>query len=117
MNSGFPPSIISVPLPAMLVAIVTALYLPAWATISASWAWNLAFNTLWGTPLFFNNSDNSSELFIEIVPTRTGCPFSYRASILSIIDFIFPFLVLYTKSALSLLITGKLVGITITSSP
>jgi hypothetical protein len=27
---GFPPSMISVPLPAMFVAIVTALLLPAW---------------------------------------------------------------------------------------
>ena len=36
MNSGLPPRMMSVPRPAMLVAIVTAPLRPAWATISAS---------------------------------------------------------------------------------
>lgn len=35
---GFPPKIMSVPLPAILVEIVIACSLPAWATISASLA-------------------------------------------------------------------------------
>ena len=37
--------VISVPLPAILVAIVTAPFSPARATISASFSWYLAFNT------------------------------------------------------------------------
>ena len=36
MNSGLPPSMMSVPRPAMLVATVTAPLRPAWATIAAS---------------------------------------------------------------------------------
>lgn len=35
---GLPPRMISVPLPAMLVDMVIAYFLPAWATISASLA-------------------------------------------------------------------------------
>ena len=38
-NSALPPSMMSVPRPAMLVATVTAPNLPAWATISASFSW------------------------------------------------------------------------------
>ena len=40
----------SVPRPAMLVATVTAPSLPAWATISASFSWFLAFSRLWRMP-------------------------------------------------------------------
>ena len=36
MNSGFPPSMMSVPRPAMLVATVTAPFTPARAMIAAS---------------------------------------------------------------------------------
>ena len=46
MYSALPPSMMSVPRPAMLVATVTAPNLPAWATISASFSWCLAFSTL-----------------------------------------------------------------------
>ncbi len=45
MNSALPPSRMSVPRPAMFVAIVTAPFRPAWATISASCAWYFAFST------------------------------------------------------------------------
>ena len=45
-NSGLPPSKISVPRPAIFVAIVTAPTRPAWAIISASFKWFLAFKTL-----------------------------------------------------------------------
>ena len=51
MNSGLPPSRMSVPRPAMLVAMVTMPRRPAWATISASRSWNLALSTTWRTPL------------------------------------------------------------------
>ena len=50
MNSGLPPRMMSVPRPAMLVAIVTAPRRPAWATISASRSWYLAFKTWCGIP-------------------------------------------------------------------
>ncbi len=45
--SGLPPSTMSVPRPAMLVAMVTAPLRPAWAMISASLAWCLALSTTW----------------------------------------------------------------------
>ena len=51
----FPPRIISVPRPAMFVAIVTALYLPACAIISASFSWYFAFNTWCGIFALSNN--------------------------------------------------------------
>src|SRR5207247_2309910 len=41
-KSGLPPSRMSVPRPAMLVAIVTAASRPAWATLSASRSWYVA---------------------------------------------------------------------------
>ena len=45
MNSALPPSRMSVPRPAMLVAIVTVPRRPACATISASCSWYFAFRT------------------------------------------------------------------------
>ena len=56
MNSELPPSRMSVPRPAMLVAIVTMPSRPACATISASFSWNFAFSTTWRTPLRFRIS-------------------------------------------------------------
>ena len=75
--SLFPPSIISVPRPAMFVAIVTAPYLPACAIISASFSWYFAFKTSCFIPSFRNKSLNFSDFSIEIVPTKTGWPFSW----------------------------------------
>src|SRR6201993_1131522 len=62
MNSGLPPSRMSVPRPAMLVAIVTIPLRPACATISASRSWYLAFRTTCLIPFFFSNSESLSEL-------------------------------------------------------
>ena len=73
MNSELPPSRMSVPRPAMLVAIVTMPRRPAWATISASFSWNLALRTTWRTPLRLRISESSSDFSMEVVPTRTGC--------------------------------------------
>ena len=56
MNSALPPSMMSVPRPAMLVATVTAPLRPAWATISASRACSLAFSTLGRTPRFLSSA-------------------------------------------------------------
>ena len=74
--SLFPPSIISVPRPAMFVAIVTAPYLPACAIISASLSWALAFNTWCLIPSLVNILLNFSDFSIETVPINTGWPFS-----------------------------------------
>ena len=63
----------SVPRPAMFVAIVTAPGRPASMTISASRSWYFAFSTLCGTFRFFSLDDNSSEISIDVVPTSTGC--------------------------------------------
>jgi hypothetical protein len=71
--STLPPSWMSVPRPAMLVAMVTAPGRPAWATICASWSWKRALSTLCGMPAFFSASDSSSDFSIETVPTSIGC--------------------------------------------
>ena len=46
--AGLPPSWMSVPRPAMFVAIVTAPVRPAWATIPDSFSWNLALRVSCG---------------------------------------------------------------------
>ena len=66
--------LMSVPRPAMLVAIVTEPFSPALAIISASLAWFLAFNTSWGIFIFFNLSLINSLVSTATVPTSTGCP-------------------------------------------
>ena len=64
----------SVPRPAMLVAIVTAPVAPAWATISDSCSWKRAFNTSCGTCLRFSSALICSLFSMLVVPTRTGWP-------------------------------------------
>ena len=76
MNSGLPPSRMSVPRPAMLVAMVTMPRRPACATYSASRSCNLAFSTTWRTPLRCRMAESRSDFSIEVVPTSTGCCFS-----------------------------------------
>ena len=66
----------SVPRPAMLVAMVTAPNLPASATIWASCSCWRAFRTLCATPSFFRRSERNSDFSIEVVPTSSGWPFS-----------------------------------------
>ena len=75
MNSALPPSRMSVPRPAMLVAIVTAPLRPACATISASCAWYLAFSTMCLMPRLLSIVESRSDFSIETVPTSTGRPF------------------------------------------
>src|SRR6266540_1349645 len=65
MYSGLPPRRMSVPRPAMFVAIVTAPLCPAWATISASRSWCFAFRTTCGTPWRFSIVARSSDFSIE----------------------------------------------------
>ena len=64
----------SVPRPAMLVAIVIAPAAPACETISASCSWKRAFSTACGTFFFFRTSLITSLFSIETVPTSTGWP-------------------------------------------
>ena len=89
MNSGLPPRMMSVPRPAMLVAIVTAPRRPAWATISASRSWYLAFRTWCGMPYRLSISASSSDFSIEVVPTRIGRPVAWTSRISSRIACIF----------------------------
>ena len=84
-NSLIPsPNLISVPLPAILVAIVTAPFWPARATISASLLFCFAFRTLCGIPRCFNILDSNSEESTAIVPTNVGCPLLKQSAISSI---------------------------------
>ena len=62
----------SVPRPAMLVAIVTEPFKPALAIISASLLWFLAFKTSCLILLYENILLKNSETSTEIVPTSTG---------------------------------------------
>ena len=62
----------SVPRPAMLVAMVMTPGRPAWATISASLACCLALSTACGSFTFLSMSEINSEFSIEVVPTNTG---------------------------------------------
>ena len=114
--SALPPSIISVPRPAMLVAIVTAPFLPACATISASRSWFFAFSTSCFMPFFLSIEERSSDFSIVIVPTSTGWPLAWHSSIWRITALYLPSSFLYTWSSWSILAIGLLVGISITSS-
>ena len=89
-------NLISVPRPAMLVAIVTTCDLPASATISASRWCNFAFNTLCLIPRNFNIRLNNSETSTEVVPTNTGRPSPTNRVISSITALYFSRFVLYT---------------------
>ena len=64
----------SVPRPAMFVAMVIIFGRPACATISASRACCLALSTLCGSFAFVRIEDSSSEFSIDVVPTSTGWP-------------------------------------------
>ena len=110
------PSLISVPRPAILVAMVTAPVKPASATTCASLACCFAFNTLCGMFFCFNILLSNSLISTEVVPTSEGRPARRSFSISSITALYFSRLVLYTKSCSSLRMAGKLVGIVTTSN-
>ena len=116
MNSALPPSRMSVPRPAMLVAIVTAPFLPAWATISASFSWNFAFSTTCSTPRRASMPLKSSLFSTLTVPTSTGWPVAWRLTTSSMMAAYFAFIVTNTASFMSSRIMGRLVGMVTTSS-
>ena len=62
----------SVPLPAILVAIVTAPILPASAIIFASFSCCFALRTLCFIFLSFKKLEIFSDFSILVVPTKTG---------------------------------------------
>ena len=114
--STLPPSWMSVPRPAMLVAIVTAPSLPASATICASASCWRAFRTLWGTPSFFSISDSSSDFSMLVVPTRIGWPLAWASLIASTTAAFFSVAVRYTRSWSSIRAMPRLVGTSTTPS-
>ncbi len=59
---------------------------------------------------------SSSEISTEVVPTSTGLPDSRICMISWMTALYFSRLVLYTRSSMSFLATGRLVGISTTSS-
>ena len=75
----------SVPRPAMLVAMVTAPGWPAIATIWASRPWYFAFSTSCGMPRRFSIRERVSEVSTLTVPTSTGSWRVWRRSISSMI--------------------------------
>ena len=115
-NSALPPSIISVPRPAIFVAMVTAPNLPACATISASFSWFLAFKTLCGILSFLRSFERISLFSMLIVPTRIGCPFSWHSFICSIALLNLALSVWKITSGKSSRRRGLFVGISTTSS-
>ena len=94
IKSLFPPSFISVPRPAMLVAIVTAPTFPASAIIFASFSCCFAFNTLCFIFLFSKWAEIFSDFSILVVPTKTGWPLLLHSIILLVIALYFSFSVL-----------------------
>ena len=112
--SGLPPRRISVPLPAIFVAIVTAPTRPAWAIIYASFWWCLAFNTLCFTPTCFKSADINSDFSILMVPTKTGRPILDIFTISSTTSLYFVTCLLKIASGSLFLISGLFVGIAVT---
>ena len=92
-------NLISVPRPAIFVAIVTLPDWPASATISASRACCLAFRTLCWILRIVNKRLNNSEFSTEVVPTRTGRPLATNSWISSATALYFSRTVRYTLSS------------------
>ena len=68
------PSLMSVPRPAMFVAITTAPGSPAFSTMCASRSCCFAFSTSWSMPFRRSSAARYSDFSIEVVPTSTGRP-------------------------------------------
>src|SRR3990167_5997205 len=112
-----PPSTMSVPRPAMFVAMVIMPARPAWATMSASRACCLALSTWCGRLALFRSWSMISEFSIEVVPTSTGWPRSWHSRMSRIAASYFSRVVLYTRSSWSSRLLGRLGGITTVSRP
>ena len=86
------------PRPAMLVAMVTAPLRPAWATIGASFSWNLALSTSCLMPRRLSISARTSLFSTLVVPTSTGRPASVISTISSMSALNLAFSVRNTRS-------------------
>ena len=91
--SGLPPSTISVPRPAILVAMVITPGRPACAITCASRSCCLAFNTWCSSLSAFNKCEINSEFSIEVVPTKTGWPRCWQSLMSKITAAYFSFVV------------------------
>jgi len=74
LASMLPPSLMSVPRPAMLVAMVTAPFAPASSMIMASRAWFLALSTSCLMPMRRSSNESISLFSMLMVPTKMGWP-------------------------------------------
>ncbi len=90
--------------------------LPAAATMLASFWWSLAFSTWWGMWRISSIRLNNSLISTDVVPTKQGLPEVRISSTSSITAAYFSRAVLYTRSCKSWRSTGRLVGISTTSS-
>ena len=97
---------ISVPSPAIFVAMVIFPFTPAPAIIPASSASCFAFNTWWDNPALLKCSLNTSEAAKVRVPISTGLPVSAINFTLSTSAFNFSCSVAYTLSCDVFLSTG-----------
>mmetsp|Transcript_7330 Transcript_7330/g.22505 ORF Transcript_7330/g.22505 Transcript_7330/m.22505 type:complete len:227 (+) Transcript_7330:646-1326(+) len=81
VSAAFPPSKMSVPRPAMFVAIVTAPFRPAWLMISDSFraSFGFALRTLCGTSSFRSSSETRVASSMDVVPQSTGWPRWWRS--------------------------------------
>mmetsp|Transcript_32301 Transcript_32301/g.51720 ORF Transcript_32301/g.51720 Transcript_32301/m.51720 type:complete len:222 (+) Transcript_32301:121-786(+) len=118
MNSALPPSRMSVPRPAMFVAIVTDPARPDCATISASRSTfsGLALSSSYLMPSSSRSAAICSERSTLVVPTRTGRPFLCMRAISRRTAFHLPLSLLNTTSCASSRRTSRLVGTTCTDS-
>ena len=80
MTSGLPPSRMSVPRPAMFVAMVTAPTRPACAMMCASRSWFFALSVSCLMPRLSKRRESFSELSMDTVPMRQGWPLALRAA-------------------------------------
>mmetsp|Transcript_3144 Transcript_3144/g.9706 ORF Transcript_3144/g.9706 Transcript_3144/m.9706 type:complete len:218 (-) Transcript_3144:1510-2163(-) len=114
MNSALPPSKMSVPRPAMFVAIVTAPLRPDCATISDSRSTfsGFAFKSSYAMPSSSNKRAIASERSTDVVPTSTGRPFLCILAISLLTAFHLPLSERKTTSVESSLETDLFVGTT-----
>ena len=85
--------------------------------ISASRACSFAFRTVCGMPRRCISCERYSDVSTSIVPTSTGCPFSWRSARSSTTAANFASFVLKMKSFSSARAIGLLVGISTTFRP
>ena len=112
--SSAPPSLMSVPRPAICVETVTRPMSPASAMIRASSASFFALSTFTSMSYSRRASANASDSATSWVPTSTGWPVSWMALISSMMARFLSRIVAYTRSASSKRCKGSFRSITLT---